>query len=96
MCPGLPGVGFVGEGKGRLTGDPQVFEVLVEFAEPCGELFDLCPHQLGPVGHGLLAGVDPLQERPPGVGAGHASRQARTVADVGHQRVITSVIAQYL
>lgn len=41
---------------------------------------------------GLLAGVDPIQEVPAGVSAGHAGRHDREVPV--SRRAITSVIAQ--
>ncbi|MGP4051514.1 hypothetical protein [Streptomyces sp. 2A115] len=65
----------------------------VEFSELRGELVDLCLHQRGLVGHGLLAVIDPFEDRLHGVRA-HVSRQVSAVADVS-RRVMTSVMAQY-
>jgi hypothetical protein len=83
-----------GEGEEGLAGDLQVADLLLELAEPGGELVDPGLGVVRLAGQGLLAGVDPVQQVPARVRRGHAGRHDRTDVPVS-RRAITSVIAQY-
>ncbi len=96
--PGLACGGFVvlpGEGDEGLSGDLQVADRLVQFAEPGGEFVDLGLGVTCFAGQCLLPGVDLVQQDPARVrGRSHAGRHDGVDVPVS-RRAITSVIAQY-
>ncbi|WP_286260472.1 hypothetical protein [Streptomyces graminofaciens] len=85
----------VGQLQQCLAGDPDFFGGPDEFVELCGQLRDLFPRGLGLRGDLAFPLLQPCQHRAEGqLPAGHAVRQAGTVAEVS-RRSITAVIAQY-
>lgn len=99
--PGRLGRGgiLLGEGDECLAADPQVLDLLAEFAQTRGQSVDLRLGLLDLAGQGVLAGVDPVQEPSAGVGVphvepGHVHRHDGAGPRV-RRRDITSVIAQY-
>lgn len=82
-----------GEGQDGLAGDLQVADLLLELAEPGGELVDPGLGAGRLAGEGLLAGVDPVQQVPARVRRDHVTRQDRAEVPV-IRRAITSVMAR--
>lgn len=85
----------VGQLQQSLAGNPDFFGGPAEFVELRGQLRDLFPHRLGLHGDLAFPLLQPRQHRAERqLAAGHAVRQAGTVAAV-NRRSITAVIAQY-